>query len=105
MRRSSRQAEKVLPGAEDGKRRAAELLVLAKWRSPPRESTSLRWRASRRSAAGRSVLCTFTCVPTSSLLCKDAAPVRKVAPRSPARLCGFQGRFEYLVKWRGWSSK
>lgn len=51
-------ADKVLPKAEEGgkKRTAAELFLLSKWRYPPRESTSLRWRASRRSAAERFVI-------------------------------------------------
>lgn len=46
--------DKVSDTESKGKK-AASSLVSVKWSYPPRESTSLRWRASRRSAAERFV--------------------------------------------------
>lgn len=59
-----RRSRKKRPGSEDkvpdtksrgGKKQRSFCSCIGKWSYPPRESTSLRWRASRRSAAERFV--------------------------------------------------
>lgn len=47
--------DKVSDTGSKGKKTGASSLVSGKWSYPPRESTSLRWRASRRNAAERFV--------------------------------------------------
>lgn len=98
--RRSRRKRARRSGRGDVKRRrreAAELLPSSKWRYPPRESTSLRWRASRRSVAERSVAVhtrLFSSFRSSLLndLRRARCVVRKVATRSLSCLCPLTGQ-------------
>lgn len=81
--------DKVSDTESKGKKTGASSLVSGKWSYPPRESTSLRWRASRRSAAERFV----------SRALKGIFFIHMHMKRSIISLCLFHPHLQYFLRF------